>query len=44
MLFDDEIDEIGEEVNVDKIEYDIVSNVIPSVNNLVNLLEEMLNL
>jgi len=29
MVFDDEINEIGEELNIDKIEINLVNNVVP---------------
>jgi len=41
MVFDDEINDIGEELNIDEIEYNLFNNIVPKIKNLVSLLEEM---
>ena len=39
MVLDDEINEIGEELNIDEVESNQVNNVIPKPENLVNFLK-----
>jgi len=41
MVFDDEINEIGEDHNIDEIKSNLVNNVVPNLKNLVNLSEEI---
>ena len=42
MAAEDEINEIGEELNLGEIQSNLVNNVVPNLKNLGNLLEEIL--
>ena len=41
MAFDDEINEIGEELNINEIESNLLTMLFLNMKNLVNLLEEI---
>ena len=41
IVFDDGINDIGEELTIDEVESNLVKNVILNLRNLMNLLEEI---
>jgi len=44
MIGEDDINEIGEELDLGETETNLANYIVPNLKNLVNLLEEMLTL